>query len=86
MEVLVNDFRIDDAGRVLADPAQERLPILNLALDLGFGSPGPFNRAFRAKTGQTPTEHRHARLDSTGRSTGWFRQPAFASNNSRPAT
>jgi AraC-like DNA-binding protein len=56
----VNDFRIDDACRLLADPAQERLPILNLALDLGFGSPGPFNRAFRARTGQTPTEYRRA--------------------------
>lgn len=58
----LNDFRIDDACRVLADPAQERLPILNLALDLGYGSPGAFNRAFRAKTGQTPTEFRRARL------------------------
>jgi AraC-like DNA-binding protein len=57
----LNDFRIEDACRVLADPAQERLPILNLALDLGYGSPGPFNRAFRAKTGYTPTEYRRIR-------------------------
>lgn len=54
----LNDFRIEEACRVLADPAQERLPILNLALDLGYGSSGPFNRAFRARTGQTPTEYR----------------------------
>ena len=58
----LNDFRIEDACRVLADPAQARLPILNLALDLGYGSPGAFNRAFRAKTGQTPTEFRRSRL------------------------
>jgi AraC-like DNA-binding protein len=61
----VNDFRIDDACRVLADPTQERLPILNLALDLGYGSPGAFNRAFRARTGQTPTEYRRSRLGAS---------------------
>ncbi len=48
--------------RVLADPALERLPILNLTLDLGYGSPGAFNREFRAKTGQAPTEFRRTRL------------------------
>jgi AraC-like DNA-binding protein len=58
----LNDLRIEDACSVLADPAQERLPILNLALDLGYGSPGPFNRAFRARTAQTPTEYRRAKL------------------------
>ncbi len=61
----LNDFRVEDACRVLADPAQERLPILNLALELGYGAPGPFNRAFRARTGQTPTEYRRAKLGSS---------------------
>ena len=61
----LNAFRIEDACRVLADPAQERLPILNLALDLGYGSQGPFNRAFRAKTGHTPTEYRRIRLGTS---------------------
>jgi AraC-like DNA-binding protein len=60
----LNDFRIEEACRILADPAQERLPILNLALELGYGSPGPFNRAFRGKTGQTPTEYRRSSLSS----------------------
>ncbi|MEW6322522.1 MAG: AraC family transcriptional regulator [Acidobacteriota bacterium] len=57
----LNDLRTDEACRILADPAHERLPIFNLALDLGYGSPGPFNRAFRAKTGMTPSEFRRAR-------------------------
>lgn len=34
------------------------MPILTIALDAGFGSLGPFNRAFRAETGLTPTEFR----------------------------
>ena len=60
----LNELRTAEACRILADPANERLPIFNLALDLGYGSLGPFNRAFRAKTGQTPTEYRRDRLQS----------------------
>lgn len=58
----LNELRTAEACRILADPAHERLPIFNLALDLGYGSLGPFNRAFRAKTGQTPTEYRRTHL------------------------
>ena len=58
----INELRTAEACRILADPAHERLPILNLALDLGYGSVGPFNRAFRARTGLTPTEFRQAQL------------------------
>jgi AraC-like DNA-binding protein len=62
----LNDLRIAEACRVLADPANERLPIYDLAVDLGYGSLGPFNRAFRARTGLTPTEFRRARLNQPG--------------------
>lgn len=61
----LNDLRTAEACRILADPAHERLPIFNLALDLGYGSLGPFNRAFRARTGQTPTAYRRTHLDSS---------------------
>ncbi len=54
----VNSFRLADARRWLADPEQAGTPILTLALDAGFGSIGPFNRAFKADTGLTPTEFR----------------------------
>lgn len=63
----LNELRTAEASRILADPAHERLPIFNLALDLGYGSLGPFNRAFREKTGQTPTEYRRDRLRSLPR-------------------
>jgi AraC-like DNA-binding protein len=33
-------------------------PILSIALDLGFASIGPFNRAFKAITGLTPGDFR----------------------------
>ncbi|MEQ9640581.1 MAG: AraC family transcriptional regulator [Alphaproteobacteria bacterium] len=54
----LNGYRIDDAKAALADPARRREPILTIALGLGFGSIGPFNRAFKAATGMTPSEFR----------------------------
>lgn len=65
----LNELRTEEACRILADPANERVPIFNLALDLGYGSVGPFNRAFRVKTGHTPTEYRHIHLKSASPST-----------------
>ena len=46
------------SGAIEADPAQAEVPILTIALDAGFQSLGPFNRAFKAVTGVTPTEYR----------------------------
>lgn len=56
-----NDFlhhhRLGEATRRLAE---EDLPILSIALDCGYGSIGPFNRAFRQRLGMTPTDYRAA--------------------------
>lgn len=54
----VNGFRLDEVRAALRDPARRELPVLTLALDSGFQSIGPFNRAFKAATGLTPTEFR----------------------------
>jgi AraC-like DNA-binding protein len=54
----LNRHRLADAKQALADPAQAPVPILTIALDSGFQSLGPFNRAFKADTGMTPTEFR----------------------------
>jgi AraC-like DNA-binding protein len=59
----VNSYRLAEAEAALSDPGQADVPILTIALDAGFGSIGPFNRAFKAHTGLTPTEYRRARLD-----------------------
>ena len=38
--------------------AREDLPVLSIALACGYGSIGPFNRAFKQRLGMTPTEYR----------------------------
>lgn len=58
----LNRYRIDEVKAALADPAQAEVPVLTLAMDAGFQSLGPFNRAFKAETGLTPTEFRKSRL------------------------
>jgi AraC-like DNA-binding protein len=57
----LNHHRVRDARIVLADPDQARVPILTLALDLGYASLSPFNRAFKAQTGLTPSEYRRTK-------------------------
>ncbi len=54
----LNDHRIAEAKAALADPAQREVPVTTIALDAGFQSLGPFNRAFKALTGVTPSEYR----------------------------
>lgn len=54
----LNSFRLDEIRAALTDPAQREVPILTIALDAGFGSLGPFNRAFRDAEGMTPTDYR----------------------------
>jgi len=59
----VNGYRLSEAMAALTDPSQSSVPILTIALDTGFGSIGPFNRAFKTHTGMTPTEYRRERLN-----------------------
>lgn len=56
----LNAYRLAAAAQALRDPAQSAQPILSIALDHGFGSIGPFNRAFKAQYGQTPSTYRKA--------------------------
>ncbi len=56
--VFLNSYRIPAATNMFEDPNYDSLPILSIALELGFGSIGPFNRAFKQHTGITPSEYR----------------------------
>jgi AraC-like DNA-binding protein len=53
----LHHYRLQEAAARLTS---EDLPILSIALECGYGSIGPFNRAFRQRFGMTPTEYRAA--------------------------
>jgi AraC-like DNA-binding protein len=57
----VNGYRLDEVASRLRDPVLDRRPILTLALEAGFGSIGPFNRAFRERFDLSPTQYRQCR-------------------------
>ena len=61
--VFLNNHRIEEAKAALSDPTQAEVPVITIAMDAGFQSLGPFNRAFKATTGVTPTEYRRHRAD-----------------------
>ena len=62
--VFLNSHRIEEAKAALADPAQAEVPVITIAMDSGFQSLGPFNRAFKAVTGVTPTEYRRLKVNA----------------------
>lgn len=58
---LVNSYRVEEAQRLLIDPANDDLKILAVAFDSGFGNKATFNRAFKKHTGRTPSQVREQR-------------------------
>jgi len=55
---LLHHYRVAEVSEALADPARDDTPVLTLALSAGYQSITPFNRAFRALKGMTPTQFR----------------------------
>lgn len=55
----INEYRINDIKQALSNRENNHLPILTLALNHGFNSLPPFNRAFKRMVGQTPSEYRN---------------------------
>ncbi len=66
----LNHYRLRHVEDALRDPEKARLPILTLALSAGFNSIAPFNRAFKAKHGLTPSEFRRAQSAETPSDSG----------------
>lgn len=62
----VNDYRVRDVQRQLADPRLKSKTIQRIFEDAGFNSKSTFNTYFKKVTGKTPSEYRkavHAELD-----------------------
>ncbi|MFO1389560.1 helix-turn-helix domain-containing protein [Cellvibrio sp.] len=67
----INAYRVDEAKRLLNDPANEARNMLAVMYDVGFNSKATFNTLFKKKVGMTPTEYRKQALlrqqqDNTG--------------------
>lgn len=52
----INRYRIEEAGQRLNQ--QPTIPVLSIALDVGFRSISSFNTAFQSQFGMSPTEYR----------------------------
>ena len=60
----LNSYRIEEAKTRLANISDRHIPILTIAMDVGYMSLRPFNRAFKDLTSQTPSEYREFQLSS----------------------
>ena len=54
----VNEYRINEAKKMIQNPANEQVTLLSIAYDVGFNSKSAFNTAFKKYTGMTPSQFR----------------------------
>ena len=54
----VNEYRIEEVKKRMANRKYDNLTLLAIAYDSGFNSKTAFNTIFKKMTGQTPSEHR----------------------------
>lgn len=63
----LNHYRIKAVKRDLANPDKNRTPVLTLAIEAGFSSLAPFNRAFKNSEGMTPSDYRSQQINKLSR-------------------
>ena len=59
----LNQFRIEEAKKILSSGDIERYTLLHVAHECGFNSKSSFNRAFKKMTGLTPSEFINSKND-----------------------
>jgi AraC-like DNA-binding protein len=52
----INTYRIDEAKRLLTNPADKKITVLEVLYQVGFNSKSSFNTVFKKQTGMTPSE------------------------------
>lgn len=63
---MLHVYRVDEACTILSDAEQSHLPVLTVALSVGYQSITPFNNAFRELKGVTPSEFRKRAVAMSG--------------------
>jgi AraC-like DNA-binding protein len=59
----INYHRINEAKKILSNPENKKLTVLEILYEVGFNSKSVFNSAFKKYTGMTPTEFRNSFLN-----------------------
>ena len=54
----INEYRINDAKKLLQAPSKKDLTVLEILYEVGFNSKSSFYSAFKKATNQTPTQYR----------------------------
>jgi AraC-like DNA-binding protein len=57
----INNYRIEEAKKILLDPKNKTKTITDVYLEVGFNSKSVFNTFFKKIVGQTPSEYRQVR-------------------------
>jgi len=57
----INNYRIEEAKKILIDPKNKDKTITDIYLEVGFNSKSVFNTFFKKIVGQTPSEYRQTR-------------------------
>ena len=58
----INEYRINDAKKLLQAPSKKDLTVLEILYEVGFNSKSSFYSAFKKATNQTPTQYRKSRV------------------------
>jgi AraC-like DNA-binding protein len=61
---LVNGYRVEEAKRLLSDPASRNNKVLSIGMDAGFNSKTTFNTVFKKFTGLTPSDFKEQQIKS----------------------
>lgn len=61
----INQYRIEESKRILADINQQHLTMLDIMDKVGFNSKATFNTLFKNHVGLTPTQYRKQQLANT---------------------
>lgn len=59
----INRYRIDEAKRLLTNPADKKITVLEVLYEVGFNSKSSFNTLFKKYTGITPSEFKKQNME-----------------------
>lgn len=62
----INTYRIDEAKRLLTDPVDKKVTVLEVLYEVGFNSKSSFNTVFKKQTGLTPSEFKRKMMTKDG--------------------